>query len=77
MVPKNFIDLIEKMLVYSPVKRITAMKALCHPFFDELRNNKNLILPNGKKLPEDLFVFSEEEIKSDEESAKILMNNNI
>ena len=52
------------------------MKALCHPFFDELKNNKNLILPNGKKLPDDLFVFTEEEIKSDEESAKILMNNN-
>ena len=76
IIPKDFIDLIEKMLVYSPVKRITAMKALCHPFFDELKNNKNLILPNGKKLPEDLFVFTEEEIKSDEESAKILMNNN-
>jgi len=75
IVHKDFIDLIDKMLVYSPVKRISAMKALCHPFFDELKD-KNLVLPNGKKLPEDLFVFTEEEIKSDEESAKILMNNN-
>lgn len=35
----NFlIDLVEKMLQYSPVKRLTASQAMMHPFFDELRN---------------------------------------
>lgn len=30
---KNFIDLIEKMLNFSPSKRITAQEAMKHPFF--------------------------------------------
>ena len=48
------------------------MQALCHHFFDELRD-KNTRLPNGDELPKDLFAFTEEEINSDKESAKILM----
>jgi glycogen synthase kinase 3 beta len=34
---KNFIDLILKMLNYSPSKRISAAEALKHPFFGDLR----------------------------------------
>jgi len=29
-----FIDLLENMLVYNPLQRITAGEALCHPYFD-------------------------------------------
>ncbi len=35
------------------------MEALCHPFFDELRD-ENTKLPNGNPLPE-LFNFTKEE----------------
>lgn len=35
------------------------MEALCHPFFDELRD-ENTKLPNGNALP-DLFNFTKEE----------------
>lgn len=32
------IELISKILVYNPAKRLTPMEALCHKFFDELRD---------------------------------------
>jgi len=32
------IDLLEKILVYNPEKRLTAEAALAHPFFDSIRN---------------------------------------
>jgi len=34
------VDLLAKMLVYEPSKRISARKALEHPYFTSLRNNK-------------------------------------
>ncbi len=34
----NFIDLLEKMLIYDADKRITANDALNHPFFNLVRN---------------------------------------
>ena len=30
------LDLLEKMLIYDPAKRISAKKALLHPYFDDL-----------------------------------------
>ena len=32
-------DLLESMLVYDPAKRISAKKALLHPYFDDLDKN--------------------------------------
>jgi len=55
------IDLITKLLQYDPKKRLPPMDALAHPFFDELRV-PNVKLPNGKPLPANLFVFSEQEM---------------
>ena len=72
-VTDDYLDLIDKLLVYEPLKRLTPMQALCHPFFNELRD-KNTRLPNGDELPKDLFVFTEEEINSDKVSAGILMD---
>lgn len=43
-------DLLSKMLVYDPRKRITASDGMAHPFFDELRQ-PGLKLPNGSPLP--------------------------
>ena len=31
------LDLLSKVLVYNPRKRITPLEALLHPYFDELR----------------------------------------
>lgn len=37
---EEFIDLVKKVLQYSPVKRLTPFEALMHPFFDELRHEE-------------------------------------
>ena len=68
----DYIDLVSKLLVYLPDMRLTPYKALCHPFFDELRN-PDLILPNGKSIPKHLFQFKECEINFDKESIEFLI----
>jgi serine/threonine protein kinase len=35
------IDLLERMLIYNPIERITAKSAMDHPFFYEIKNNFN------------------------------------
>jgi AcrR family transcriptional regulator len=55
-------DLISKVLVYDPERRLKPLEALLHPFFDELREQKT-VLPSGDKMI-DLFDFSREEIAS-------------
>ena len=60
--PPDAIDLISKVLVYDPERRLKPLEALLHPFFDELREQKT-VLPNGDKMI-DLFDFSREEIAS-------------
>lgn len=54
------VDLLEKVLVYDPAKRLSAMELLAHPFYDVLRDPDTL-LPNGERLPSFLFEFTEEE----------------
>ena len=57
------IDLIAALLEYTPTQRLSAIEAMCHPFFDELRDPAcrfpDSRHPNGsmKDLP-DLFEFS-------------------
>jgi len=60
--PQDAIDLVIKLLVYNPERRLKPLEALTHPFFDELRE-KNTKLPNGNNLP-DLFNFQKEEESS-------------
>lgn len=55
------IDLVSKMLQYSPAKRINPFEGLAHPYFDELRQS-TCKLANGKPLPP-LFDFSEHEYR--------------
>jgi glycogen synthase kinase 3 beta len=64
VVNENYIDLLSKLLVYEPNLRLKPIKSLLHPFFDELRD-PNTKLPNGEPLPQELFVFTEEEYNSD------------
>lgn len=81
-VSDEYIDLVSKLLLYDPKSRLTPMRALCHPFFNELRSK----IPNGSinensassvTIPPYLLTFTEEEIQSDQESAQFLMKSNI
>ncbi|XP_030462644.1 shaggy-related protein kinase alpha-like isoform X1 [Syzygium oleosum] len=59
--PPEAVDLVSRLLQYSPNLRCTALDALIHPFFDELRD-PNARLPNGRFLPP-LFNFKSNELK--------------
>ena len=50
------IDLIDKLLVYVPEKRLKACEALAHPYFDDLR--KETFKIDNKKLVINLFDFT-------------------
>ena len=54
-----FIDLISKVLVYSPRERLKPLEILLHPFFNDIRDEKftvsNAALPN-------FFDFTKEEL---------------
>ncbi len=62
-----FADLVANLLVYEPQKRFGPYQALCHPYFNELKQ-KEVVLPDNKKIPKHLFEFKECEIKFDKES---------
>jgi serine/threonine protein kinase len=57
--PNLVVDLISKMLLYSPDDRVLPLVACSHPFFDELRYNTQT--DNGTPFPP-FFDFSAEEI---------------
>mmetsp|Transcript_8590 Transcript_8590/g.16864 ORF Transcript_8590/g.16864 Transcript_8590/m.16864 type:complete len:377 (+) Transcript_8590:526-1656(+) len=57
--PADALDFISSVLTYDPRQRPSALEALAHPFFDELRNPE-CRLPNGEKLPP-LFNWTSEE----------------
>ena len=67
---KYAIRLIEKLLRYNPDQRLKPLDALKEPFFDELRDNPHMSLPNGNPLPKDLFKFREEEISASNTNLK-------
>lgn len=54
------IDLVAKLLEYTPEARLSAIEAMCHPLFDELREEGKR-MPNQKELPR-LFDFTREEL---------------
>ncbi|KAL1929935.1 hypothetical protein VTP01DRAFT_1089, partial [Rhizomucor pusillus] len=58
--PDEAVDLITKMLQYHPQHRVSAIEALCHPFFDPLRDPAGT-MPNGQPFPP-LFDFSAHEL---------------
>ena len=59
--PQDAVELVSKMLQYSPNLRYKALEVCAHPYFDELRD-PNLRLPNGRPPPP-LFDFRPEELK--------------
>uniref|UniRef100_A0A1B6E4X9 Protein kinase domain-containing protein n=1 Tax=Clastoptera arizonana TaxID=38151 RepID=A0A1B6E4X9_9HEMI len=58
--PPEAIDLVSRLLEYTPSSRISPLQACAHTFFDELRE-PNTRLPNGRALPP-LFNFTETEL---------------
>ncbi|ODQ82188.1 hypothetical protein BABINDRAFT_169626 [Babjeviella inositovora NRRL Y-12698] len=44
------IDLLNVILKYSPLERITAVESLAHPYFDELRSNAQLAYPESRHV---------------------------
>jgi len=59
LVTAEALDLVSKVLVYTPTSRLNPFEVCAHPFFDKLRD-PNARLPSGKALPP-LFNFTVEE----------------
>lgn len=70
--PEEFLDLVGKLLTYEPLARLKPLKALLHPFFDELRDSKTT-LANRAPLPRQLFEFTKEEAASDPKAVERLV----
>jgi len=60
--PPEALDLVAKLLEYTPEARASAVEAMCHPLFDELRQ-EGMRMPNGKDFPR-LFDFTREELST-------------
>lgn len=69
--PEHADDLLNKLLEYEPRKRINAIEALAHPFFDELRK-QDCKLPDGNPLPP-LFDFTYQELTGNRDLAPLLI----
>jgi len=54
-VSEEFVDFVSKVLVYEPSIRLSPSQALEHPFFDELKLQKKVCLPNGAFLSPEFF----------------------
>lgn len=50
LVTAEALDLVSKVLQYTPTNRLKPFEVCAHPFFDELRD-PNARLPSGKALP--------------------------
>ncbi|XP_011310200.1 glycogen synthase kinase-3 beta isoform X1 [Fopius arisanus] len=59
--PPEAMELVARLLEYTPPLRITPLAACAHPFFNELREQGTL-LPSGRELPP-LFNFTEHELR--------------
>ncbi|ORX97652.1 Pkinase-domain-containing protein [Basidiobolus meristosporus CBS 931.73] len=55
--PEDAVDLVTQLLDYTPNKRLTALEAMAHPFFNELRQNSEI----AKEFPP-LFNFTAHEL---------------
>ncbi|XWS77098.1 hypothetical protein CRYUN_Cryun01aG0233200 [Craigia yunnanensis] len=58
--PPEAVDLVSRLLQYSPNLRCTSLEACAHPFFNDLRD-PNACLSNGRALPP-LFNFTAQEL---------------
>ncbi|XP_018899968.1 glycogen synthase kinase-3 beta isoform X2 [Bemisia tabaci] len=73
--PPEAIDLVSRLLEYTPHVRISPLQACAHAFFNELRE-PNTRLPNGRDLPP-LFNFSDFELKIQPNLTSVLIPRHI
>lgn len=59
--PPEAVQLVSRLLEYTPGQRLTPLQACAHAFFDELRL-PDTVLPNGSELPK-LFNYSAAELR--------------
>mmetsp|Transcript_4010 Transcript_4010/g.5581 ORF Transcript_4010/g.5581 Transcript_4010/m.5581 type:complete len:387 (+) Transcript_4010:249-1409(+) len=59
--PEPLLDIISRILQYTPTARVLPLDACIHEVFDELRD-PNTRLPNGSPLPAHLFQFTDLEL---------------
>lgn len=67
--PPEFIDLISKLLIYNPKRRLTAAEIMAHPCFDEIKKEENY--NSDKYVIPNIFNFKEEEINGKRFNAEI------
>jgi glycogen synthase kinase 3 beta len=60
--PPEATDLVSRLLQYTPSARLTAVEAMCHPFFDEIKQHGSK-LPDGKDIRPEIFELTKEEMK--------------
>ncbi|XP_064650492.1 glycogen synthase kinase-3 beta-like isoform X2 [Lineus longissimus] len=73
--PQEAINLVGRLLEYTPSSRISPLEACAHNFFDELRD-PNTRLPNGRELPP-LFNFTERELSIEPSLNTILVPHHV
>ncbi|CAE6468875.1 unnamed protein product [Rhizoctonia solani] len=56
----EMLDLVARLLEYTPTSRLSAIEAMCHPLFGELRQ-EGTSMPSGREMPV-LFNFTQEEL---------------
>lgn len=56
----DMLDLVARLLEYTPTSRLSAIEAMCHPLFNELRV-ETTSMPSGREMPP-LFNFTREEL---------------
>eukprot|EP00825_Cyclidium_porcatum_P018844 TRINITY_DN2144_c0_g1_i2.p1 TRINITY_DN2144_c0_g1~~TRINITY_DN2144_c0_g1_i2.p1 ORF type:complete len:154 (+),score=28.91 TRINITY_DN2144_c0_g1_i2:427-888(+) len=67
------VEFLSKILVYSPIERLSPIQALAHPYFDELRDEKKMkVLSAQMKIP-NLFDFSNLELSMQSELSNKLI----
>jgi serine/threonine protein kinase len=69
--PPEAIDLVSRLLEYTPTQRIVTLESCAHPFFDELRQ-PGTRMPNGRDFPP-LFNFSAQELSIRPNLAPVLI----
>lgn len=57
---QDMLDLVARLLEYTPTARLSAIEAMCHPLFHELRL-EGTSMPSGREMPP-LFNFTREEL---------------
>ena len=55
--PQDAIEFISELLVYEPNRRLTAIKALGHPYFDEIKV-EGCKLTSGEPVHQEIFVVT-------------------